>query len=81
MYIQYKIFKTVDELNEWLKQFQHAKVGDKQVLMGTIDGQRLQLLDVTWLPCGDVAGDETQINGSIGHYAAVKYGVWGHAYN
>ena len=81
MYIQFKIFKTVEELNEWLKQFQYNKVGDRQMLIGTIDGQRLQLMDITWLPCGDVSGDDSQINGNLGHYAAVKYGVWNDAHN
>ena len=82
MYIQFKIFKTIEELNTWLKQFQRTKMGDQWVMHAdNVDGQRVQLLDVTWLPCGNVAGDGTEVSGSIGHYAVAKYGVWGDVYN
>lgn len=73
-YIQYKAFKTIDELNEWLKNFVRDPFNKDEKQYVWVKGTSCYILgQVQFLGQAEVGGTETKVDGSAFFYPVASY--------
>lgn len=74
-YLQYKAFNTIEELNEWLKEFQ-AEVGGKvESFTRYRNGEMDILRGIQFLGSASVEGSDENVGGEAHFYPVAQYCV------
>lgn len=73
-YLQYKAFKNMDDLNEWLKNFVNNPFDKENKQYVWNNGSRCYVLgNIQFLGQAEVGGTDEQIDGSASFYPVASY--------
>ena len=77
-YIQYKQFRNIDELNEWLEDFRAPETDNENIQFIAHDENTIEfrtLLNVQFIQESSIAGNASRIDGTSHIYPIARFKV------